>query len=185
MINEHCICIRCKHLFDRFNSIVRLILLNQILSISKHRRIYYSSIKNIEKNFWMNISPEISSAAVEKRDAQLERRDFAPAALIKHHGECRRCTISVEAPCAHSRGRCTLGAHVCSVSTPRVRAVSGGSKERVGRAILRGTFARGHSQLTETNPWFCMHKVLSRAKFMKMRVIFQPLSLLSVGGIEI
>lgn len=40
---------------------------------------------------------------------------------------------------------------------------------------ITGLHARGHSQLTETNPRSCMHKVLSCWKFMKMHVIFSKL----------
>lgn len=42
---------------------------------------------------------------------------------------------------------------------------------------ITGLHARGHSQLTETNPRSCMHKVLSCWKFMKMHVIFPSRSL--------
>lgn len=161
MINEYCTFAFVANIhttsFDRFNSTVRLILLNQILSISKHYGEFtILPYQNIEKNFLRRPPPPSRKFPAPQFKNSMRNWDFAlPAALIKHHGECR-CTISVEAPCAHSRGRCTLGAHVCSVSTPRVRAVSGGGwveRKRVGApSFVRGTFARGHSQLTETNP---------------------------------
>lgn len=53
-----------------------------------------------------------------------------------------------------------------------------GRRRVAWRAVLCRTFARGHSQLTETNPRSCMHKVLSRLKFMKMHLIFHSLNVL-------